>query len=24
MTDFMEKETLNDEVKSVIEHTICK
>ncbi len=24
MTDFMEKETLNDEVKSVIEHNICK
>ena len=24
MTDFMEKETLNNEVKSVIEHNICK
>jgi hypothetical protein len=24
MTDFMKKETLNDEVKTVIEHNICK
>lgn len=24
MTDFMQKETLSDEVKAIIEHDICK